>query len=77
VPDHGRAIVAGVYAVVSVALLIRFAVGVGRIWRIRQAALRVGLDARSRRPSSVSIVEPRDVRLDHTPASVSLILDGC
>ncbi len=41
VPHYGRAIIAIVYATVSLALLIRFTVGVCRIWRIRHKALPV------------------------------------
>jgi TonB family protein len=41
VPHYGRAIIAIVYAIVSLALLIRFTVGVCRIWRIRHGAVPV------------------------------------
>jgi len=41
VPHYGRAIVAIVYATVSLALLLRFTVGVCRIWRNRHGALPV------------------------------------
>jgi hypothetical protein len=41
VPHYGRALIAIVYVTVSLALLIRFSVGVCRIWRIRHGALRV------------------------------------
>ncbi|HWM69907.1 MAG TPA: M56 family metallopeptidase [Steroidobacteraceae bacterium] len=41
VPHHGRALIAIVYVTVSLALLIRFTVGVCRIWRIQHRALPV------------------------------------